>query len=494
MQFQSTRDPNTIVSSSEAILCGLAPDGGLFVPTAFPKAELEDWKSLSYPELAQKVLAGFLTDYDPAFLGEAAAATYGDAFAGKAGYVQKVHDGLYSLELWHGPTCAFKDYALQLMPKLLVQAKKNLGRTETTRILVATSGDTGKAALAGYAGLPGIEIEVFYPDAGTSEIQRLQMATQAGDNVSVYAVNGNFDDAQTGVKKIFGDKAFAAALAEKGCQLSSANSINIGRLIPQIVYYIFAYKEMVKNNKIKFGEEINYCVPTGNYGNVLAGYYAKCMGLPVHKFIVASNANNVLFDFLKDGVYDRNRPFYKTISPSMDILISSNLERLLYYKSGKDAAYIASLMKDLETKGSYQVKEEIFESVKADFTGGYCDDEACAQAIKEMYEQHGYVMDPHTAVAYKVMKDYEKEDSEHKCVLLSTASPYKFAPAVYEAIFGKGDEDEFACMKQLEEKTGAQIPAPLKELSTMEIRHNALVDKDDMEAFVQKTVEEMFHD
>ena len=251
---------------------------------------------------------------------------------------------------------------------------------------------------------------------------------------------------------------------------------------------------MVKNNKIKFGEEINYCVPTGNYGNVLAGYYAKCMGLPVHKFIVASNANNVLFDFLKDGVYDRNRPFYKTISPSMDILISSNLERLLYYKSGKDAAYIASLMKDLETKGSYQVKEEIFESVKADFTGGYCDDEACAQAIKEMYEQHGYVMDPHTAVAYKVMKDYEKEDSEHKCVLLSTASPYKFAPAVYEAIFGKGDEDEFACMKQLEEKTGAQIPAPLKELSTMEIRHNALVDKDDMEAFVQKTVEEMFHD
>ena len=215
MQFQSTRDPNTIVSSSEAILRGLAPDGGLFVPTAFPKAELEDWKSLSYPELAQKVLAGFLTDYDPAFLGEAAAATYGDAFAGKAGYVQKVHDGLYSLELWHGPTCAFKDYALQLMPKLLVQAKKNLGRTETTRILVATSGDTGKAALAGYAGLPGIEIEVFYPDAGTSEIQRLQMATQAGDNVSVYAVNGNFDDAQTGVKKVFGDKAIAAELEQR---------------------------------------------------------------------------------------------------------------------------------------------------------------------------------------------------------------------------------------------------------------------------------------
>ena len=245
MQFQSTRDPNIIVSSSEAILRGLAPDGGLFVPTAFPKAELEDWKSLSYPELAQKVLAGFLTDYNPAFLGEAAAATYGDAFAGKAGYVQKVHDGLYSLELWHGPTCAFKDYALQLMPKLLVQAKKNLGRTETTRILVATSGDTGKAALAGYAGLPGIEIEVFYPDAGTSEIQRLQMATQAGDNVSVYAVNGNFDDAQTGVKRVFGDASVAEELEKRNICLSSANSINWGRLVPQIVYYFYAYFRLV---------------------------------------------------------------------------------------------------------------------------------------------------------------------------------------------------------------------------------------------------------
>ena len=281
LQFQSTRDPNTIVSSSEAILCGLAPDGGLFVPTAFPKAELEDWKSLSYPELAQKVLAGFLTDYDPAFLGEAAAATYGDAFAGKAGYVQKVHDGLYSLELWHGPTCAFKDYALQLMPKLLVQAKKNLGRTETTRILVATSGDTGKAALAGYAGLPGIEIEVFYPDAGTSEIQRLQMATQAGDNVSVYAVNGNFDDAQTGVKRVFGDASVAEELEKRNICLSSANSINWGRLVPQIVYYFYAYFRLVEQGNVAWGQPVDFCVPTGNFGDILAGYYAKQMGLPV---------------------------------------------------------------------------------------------------------------------------------------------------------------------------------------------------------------------
>ena len=327
MQFQSTRDPNTIVSSSEAILRGLAPDGGLFVPTAFPKAELEDWKSLSYPELAQKVLAGFLTDYDPAFLGEAAAATYGDAFAGKAGYVQKVHDGLYSLELWHGPTCAFKDYALQLMPKLLVQAKKNLGRTETTRILVATSGDTGKAALAGYAGLPGIEIEVFYPDAGTSEIQRLQMATQAGDNVSVYAVNGNFDDAQTGVKRVFGDASVAEELEKRNICLSSANSINWGRLVPQIVYYFYAYFRLVEQGNVAWGQPVDFCVPTGNFGDILAGYYAKQMGLPVGKLVCASNKNNVLTDFIKTGTYDARRTFYKTTSPSMDILISRNLER-----------------------------------------------------------------------------------------------------------------------------------------------------------------------
>lgn len=313
-------------------------------------------------------------------------------------------------------------------------------------------------------------------------------------NTTVCAIKGNFDDAQSNVKKIFNNRELAEELAKDHVTLSSANSINIGRLIPQVVYYIYAYKEMVQQKKISFGDEINFCVPTGNYGNVLAGYYAKCMGLPVHRFIVASNSNNVLFDFLKDGVYDRNRPFYKTISPSMDILISSNLERLLYYKSGKDADYIASLMKDLESKGSYKVRQDIYESVKKDFTGGYCDDEACAQAIKDMYEQHGYVMDPHTAVAYKVMKDYEKEDAAHPCVLLSTASPYKFAPAVYEAIFGKGEDDEFACMNQLEANTGAMIPAPLKELSTMEVRHHALVDKDDMEQFVKTTVKEKFHD
>ena len=314
MQFQSTRDPNTIVSSSEAILRGLAPDGGLFVPTAFPKAELEDWKSLSYPELAQKVLAGFLTDYDPAFLGEAAAATYGDAFAGKAGYVQKVHDGLYSLELWHGPTCAFKDYALQLMPKLLVQAKKNLGRTETTRILVATSGDTGKAALEGFKDVDGTSISVFYPEDGVSKMQKRQMTTQEGKNVNVCAVKGNFDDCQNGVKAIFTDKAIADRLAKNNILLSSANSINWGRLAPQIVYYVSTYAELLKNKEIEYGEKINVVVPTGNFGNILAAYYAKLMGIPVNKLICASNSNNVLTDFINTGVYDRNRKFYTTVS------------------------------------------------------------------------------------------------------------------------------------------------------------------------------------
>ena len=485
MQFQSTRDPNTIVSSSEAILRGLAPDGGLFVPTAFPKAELEDWKSLSYPELAQKVLAGFLTDYDPAFLGEAAAATYGDAFAGKAGYVQKVHDGLYSLELWHGPTCAFKDYALQLMPKLLVQAKKNLGRTETTRILVATSGDTGKAALAGYAGLPGIEIEVFYPDAGTSEIQRLQMATQAGDNVSVYAVNGNFDDAQTGVKKVFGDPAIAAELAKRNIRLSSANSINWGRLVPQIVYYFAAYRQLLEAGAVQMGEEVNFCVPTGNFGNVLAGYYAKLMGLPVHRLIVAANENNVLEDFLNTGVYDRNRPFHQTISPSMDILISSNLERMLYYLSGKDSVKVAGWMKDLAEQGRYEVDAQTKEKIASLFLSASCDNAQTSAQIRSVYARCGYVMDPHTAVGAHVLEQLKDRLDGKVTVLLSTASPYKFTRDVLKAL-GEAQEglDDFACMRKLEQLSKQQIPAGLYALKDMPERFADVISCEEMEEYV----------
>ena len=301
MQYVSTRDSSLRVCAAEAIVRGLAPQSGLFVPQTFPKADLSGWKELSYPELAEKVLAGFLTDYAPDFLREATAATYGAAFGGKAGQTVKVHDGLYAVELWHGPTCAFKDYALQLMPKLLVEAKKMLHRTETTRILVATSGDTGKAALAGYADLDGIEIEVFYPNDGTSEIQRLQMATQTGKNVQVYAVNGNFDDAQTGVKRVFADASVAEELEKRGIRLSSANSINWGRLVPQIVYYFYAYFRLVEQGAAAWGSPVDFCVPTGNFGDILAGYYAKQMGLPVGRLICASNKNNVLTDFLRTG-------------------------------------------------------------------------------------------------------------------------------------------------------------------------------------------------
>ena len=487
MQFQSTRDPNTIVSSSEAILRGLAPDGGLFVPTAFPKAELEDWKSLSYPELAQKVLAGFLTDYDPAFLGEAAAATYGDAFAGKAGYVQKVHDGLYSLELWHGPTCAFKDYALQLMPKLLVQAKKNLGRTETTRILVATSGDTGKAALAGYAGLPGIEIEVFYPDAGTSEIQRLQMATQAGDNVSVYAVNGNFDDAQTGVKRVFGDASVAEELEKRNICLSSANSINWGRLVPQIVYYFYAYFRLVEQGNVAWGQPVDFCVPTGNFGDILAGYYAKQMGLPVGKLVCASNKNNVLTDFIKTGTYDARRTFYKTTSPSMDILISSNLERLIYRLTGENAEKCAELMKSLSEGGEYTITEEM-KAQLGDFYGNFCSEEETANTISEIYKDSNYVIDTHTAVAAGVYKKYVSETDDHlPTVIASTASPYKFTRSVMDAL-GEDhkDLDDFGLVDALSALSKVPVPRAVEEIRTAPVLHDKVVDAVDMPAAVKE--------
>ena len=487
MQFQSTRDPNIIVSSSEAILRGLAPDGGLFVPTAFPKAELEDWKSLSYPELAQKVLAGFLTDYDPAFLGEAAAATYGDAFAGKAGYVQKVHDGLYSLELWHGPTCAFKDYALQLMPKLLVQAKKNLGRTETTRILVATSGDTGKAALAGYAGLPGIEIEVFYPDAGTSEIQRLQMATQAGDNVSVYAVNGNFDDAQTGVKRVFGDASVAEELEKRNICLSSANSINWGRLVPQIVYYFSAYCDMIRNGRIKAGDKINFVVPTGNFGNILAAYYAREMGLPVDRLICASNKNRVLTDFFDTGVYDINRSFYTTSSPSMDILISSNLERLLFIASGYSDEFVREMMGDLKQKGKYTMPENVMSAINSVFCAGCCDDEGTKDTIKKTFEDYGYLCDTHTAVGINVYEKYaEKTGDKTPTVIDSTANPFKFSRSVLDAVEPGASEglDEFSMVGELARVTKTSCPPQLADLRDKPVRFRDVCDRDSMEKAV----------
>ena len=480
MKFFSTRDHSRIVTASQAIAQGLSDEGGLFVPESFPQVDVEALCQLDYPELAAAVVSEYLTDYSKDFLAEAARTTYGEAFGGKAGYLAPVEGDTYALELWHGPTCAFKDYALQLMPKLLVEAKKNLSRTEKTLILVATSGDTGKAALDGYHDIPGVEIAVFYPTGGTSEIQRLQMATQEGANVAVYAVRGNFDDAQTGVKKVFGDKAIAARLAERNIRLSSANSINWGRLVPQIVYYFAAYAQLLKAGKIAFGDKVDFCVPTGNFGDILAGYYAKQMGLPVGKLVCASNQNNVLTDFLSTGTYDRNRPFYQTASPSMDILISSNLERLLALMEGA-GENVADYMNALAAHGKYTVKPETAQKIATEFACGFCGDEDTEKTIAQLFAEQGYLLDTHTAVAWNVAGQYRtKSGSDRPLVVVSTASPFKFCKSVLEAL----GETSFAAgtdiIAQLAQKTGKPAPAPLAGLAGKAVRFTDVTGKDEM--------------
>ncbi len=473
MQFFSTRDRNRVVSASQAIAQGLSDEGGLFVPQSFPQVDVQAICGLEYPEMAAAIVGQYLTDYSHQFLAEAAKATYGEAFGGKAGYLAPVSDSVYSLELWHGPTCAFKDYALQLMPKLLVEAKKNLNRTEKTLILVATSGDTGKAALDGYHDIPGVEIAVFFPTGGTSEIQRLQMATQEGENVAVYAVRGNFDDAQTGVKRVFSDGAIAAELAKRNIRLSSANSINWGRLVPQIVYYFAAYAQLLKAGKIAFGDKVDFCVPTGNFGDILAGYYAKQMGLPVGKLICASNENNVLTDFLTTGTYTAKREFFKTTSPSMDILVSSNLERLLYHVTGSDTE-VAALMKSLAETGSYTVRPETLRTIQESFACGWSSEEQVAGEIRTRYEQDGYLCDTHTAVAFHVAAQHKRDGVP--MVVLSTASPFKFPRSVLEALGQTAPANDFEAMQQLEEITGRTAPASLSALRRKAERFNTVID------------------
>ena len=473
MQFFSTRDRNRVVSASQAIAQGLSDEGGLFVPQSFPQVDVQAICGLEYPEMAAAIVGQYLTDYSQQFLAEAAKATYGEAFGGKAGYLAPVSDSVYSLELWHGPTCAFKDYALQLMPKLLVEAKKNLNRTEKTLILVATSGDTGKAALDGYHDIPGVEIAVFFPTGGTSEIQRLQMATQEGENVAVYAVRGNFDDAQTGVKRVFGDGTIAAELAKRNIRLSSANSINWGRLVPQIVYYFAAYAQLLKAGKIAFGDKVDFCVPTGNFGDILAGYYAKQMGLPVGKLVCASNENNVLTDFLTTGTYTAKREFFKTTSPSMDILVSSNLERLLYHVTGSDTE-VAALMKSLTETGSYTVRPETLRTIQESFACGWSSEEQVAGEIRARYEQDGYLCDTHTAVAFHVAAQHKRDGVP--MVVLSTASPFKFPRSVLEALGQTAPANDFEAMQQLEEITGRTAPASLSALRRKAERFNTVID------------------
>ena len=473
MQFFSTRDESRRVSASQAIAQGLSDEGGLFVPESFPQVDVEALCALDYPAMAAAVLRQYLTDYDPAFLANAAAATYGAAFGGKAGYLAPVEGDTWALELWHGPTCAFKDYALQLMPKLLVEAKRNLGRTEKTLILVATSGDTGKAALDGYHDIPGVEIAVFYPTGGTSEIQRLQMATQEGANVAVYAVRGNFDDAQTGVKRVFADKAIAARLEEKGVRLSSANSINWGRLVPQIVYYFAAYAQLRKAGKLAPGGEVDFCVPTGNFGDILAGYYAKRMGLPVGRLVCASNKNNVLTDFLRTGEYNAKRAFYKTSSPSMDILVSSNLERLLYHVTGS-AAEVAALMGSLGREGRYAVRPETLAAIRQSFACGWASEEEVAAEIRTRWQQDGYLCDTHTAVAFHVARQAKRGGVP--MVVLSTASPFKFPRSVLAALGETAPENDFEAMRALEQATGRAAPASLAGLQAKPERFDAVID------------------
>ena len=489
MQFFSTRDHNRVVSASQAIAQGLSDEGGLFVPQSFPQVDVKAICALDYPEMAAAIVGQYLTDYSQEFLQEAAKATYGAAFGGKAGYLAPVSDEVYSLELWHGPTCAFKDYALQLMPKLLVEAKKNLDRTEKTLILVATSGDTGKAALDGYHDIPGVEIAVFFPTGGTSEIQRLQMVTQEGENVAVYAVRGNFDDAQTGVKKVFGDQAIAAELAKRNIRLSSANSINWGRLVPQIVYYFAAYAQLLKAGRITFGDEVDFCVPTGNFGDILAGYYAKRMGLPVHKFICASNSNNVLTDFIRTGTYDKKRAFYTTISPSMDILVSSNLERLLYHLCGEDTEKLTGWMNALQSGGAYTVDAATADAVRALFYGGCCDDKETVEVIRNTFEKDGYLCDTHTAVAVGVYEQYLKETGDNTpAVIASTASPYKFPDSVLDAFDCEKPADPFAEAELLAKLSNTKIPAPITALRTKPVRFENTCAAADMADFVRETV------
>ena len=486
--YKSTRDAEKTVTASQAILKGLADDGGLFVPVSIPKlpVSLGELKEMTYQEIAYTVMKEFLTDFTEEELKSCMAKAYDSKFdTEEIAPLAKVEDAYY-LELFHGATIAFKDMALSILPHLLTtSAKKNQVKNEIV-ILTATSGDTGKAALAGFADVEGTKIIVFYPKNGVSRVQELQMVTQKGDNTSVVAIHGNFDNAQSGVKAMFENKELEKELNEAGYQFSSANSINIGRLVPQVVYYVYAYAKLLQNEEIAEDEEINVVVPTGNFGNILAAYYAKNMGIPIAKLICASNENKVLYDFFQTGTYDRNREFVLTTSPSMDILISSNLERLIYKISGEDARKDTDLMTELKTKGSYAITGEMKANL-ADFAAGYATEEQVAKTIHDIYEDTGYVMDTHTAVAATVYKAY-REDSkdDRKTVIASTASPYKFAGSVMSAIDPKyKGQDDFKLIEELQKVSGTELPNAIKEIMNAEIRHNTECDVDQMEQTVK---------
>ena len=488
MLYKSTRSQMAAShSAAQIIKQGLADDGGLFVPETIPSLALSEIEALckeSYPVRAAKILAKFLTDYTYEELLADCKAAYNEAsFVGGAAPLVNLSDNKEILELWHGPTAAFKDMALQIMPRLLSRALTKTGEERTALILVATSGDTGKAALEGYKDIDRIKIMVFYPVDGVSRVQKLQMATQTGDNVNVCAIEGNFDDAQTGVKVIFGDEAMAEKLNENAYFFSSANSINWGRLAPQIVYYVSAYCDLINKGSRKLGEPFNVCVPTGNFGNIFAAYIAKLMGLPINKLICASNANNILTDFLRTGTYDRNRDFYLTMSPSMDILISSNLERLLYFVAGSEKT--ASYMKQLNTAGAYSVEGDVLAKITENFVGYFADEKTTAQTIRACWEKYNYLSDTHTAVAISAAEQYIAESGDTlPMVIDSTASPYKFANNVYRAVTDQEPESDLAALDALSNATKTDIPYPLAGLAQRKIRFEKVVKKEDMASAV----------
>jgi len=494
MRYQSTRGSDERLTAAEAIVRGLAEDGGLFVPESFPALSLEKITDLA--SKAYKDRAAYITGLFSEGFTEDELDLYSGAAYNPAGFddpaiapLHKLDDKTVFLELWHGPTCAFKDMALQMLPHILTASLRKTGEEREACILVATSGDTGKAALEGFRDVPGTRVMVFYPRDGVSDVQKLQMTSQSGNNVNVVAVEGNFDDAQTGVKAIFSDAGFRDELNERGFFLSSANSINWGRLVPQIAYYVSAYCDLLAGGEIDIGDRINFCVPTGNFGNILSAYYAEKIGLPINRLICASNRNDVLTQFIRTGVYDKNRPFYTTVSPSMDILVSSNLERLLFEMSGRDGAAVSDYMSSLSLTGRYEVPTIVQREVDRVFAGGQCSEENTLKTIAGTFENHGYLIDTHTAVAYSVLLDYRAETGDRThTVVVSTANPFKFSDSVLMALGRQLEDKGAALIDKLAEATGAPVPAPLAELYKKTPRFPGSVQISGMKEAVRKFV------
>lgn len=494
MQYKSTRDSSIRYSSAQAIAQGISREGGLFVPESIPAVgnRLGELAKLDYMGRAVEIFKLFLTDYSEAELVQCVKDAYAPQKFENNGPapLKNLPDGSSMLELWHGPTCAFKDMALQILPHLLTKALKKTGENKEAVILVATSGDTGKAALDGFRDVEGTKLIVFYPDSGVSPMQLRQMLTQEGENVYVCAVKGNFDDCQTQVKRIFTDSDILKRLSDKGMTFSSANSINWGRLLPQIIYYFSAYLDLYNSGEINsLSERLNFVVPTGNFGNILAAYYAGRMGLPINKLICASNSNNVLTDFIRSGSYNKNRDFYTTISPSMDILVSSNLERLLFHLCKEDSHKLKSWMDGLGSNGGYTVDEDTAKAVKELFWAGSCTDEETLKTIGESFKACGYLLDPHTAVASKVYADYKQQTGDSsKTVIVSTASPYKFAASVLGGIAGTEAADEFEMVEKLRAVSGLPVPKSIADLQEKPLRFNNCVDRDTIMDFVIKSL------